>query len=69
MKMTWLIEHPPVSSFGPIYVPEKSGHLTFDPWAAKRFNSKEEAEQFMTKPDYIPFRSPWHAVSHGFDED
>lgn len=68
METHWLIEHPPVAGFGPIYVPAKPGHLTFNPWHAKWFDTEEQANEFMKRPGYIPFRLPWHAVSHGFED-
>lgn len=68
MKTAWLIEHP-TPGLGLVYAPEKGGWLTMNPFEAKRFNTKEEAEAFMKKPDHVSYGAGWSAVEHGFDED
>lgn len=69
----WLIEYEGAVP-SPVYVPEvfEHGCYTLDAWAAKRFETKAEAEQWMADPIFgsnhcMPFSAPWHAVEHGFD--
>jgi hypothetical protein len=62
-KSLWLVEY-----VGAIPCPVYAGRegYTCDPWAALKFLSKADAEEWMQRPDTIPFKSPWTAIPHGF---
>ena len=68
MKSYWLIEHP-TPGLGLVYVPAKPGFFTMNPWEAKRFDTEEQAKEFMTSLAHLRYNPPWKAVSHGFEED
>ena len=63
----WLIEYVGAVP-GPVYVPENyaltHGHYTMDPWEAKRFETKEQAEAWDFRHDY---NAPWEVIGHSFD--
>ena len=63
----WLIEYIEAQPC-PVYVPadfeRTNGQYTLDAWAARRFDSKEQAEEYMAS---VPYFAPWTAVQHGFD--
>ncbi len=67
----WLIEYVGAKP-SPTYAPEDftstHGCYTLDAWAAKRFETKAEAEDWMTNPNGMqPYHKPWAAVQHEFD--
>lgn len=59
----WLIEYTGTVPV-PVYVPAfHGGWLTCNPWAAKRFSTQKEAQDFMTEKNIT---EPWKAIEHGF---
>ena len=67
----WLIEYADAKP-SPVYVPasfaQNHGNYTLDAWAARRFETKEQAEAWMHNPDgCVVFDEPWVAREHGFD--
>lgn len=65
----WLIEFVGATPCA-AYAPTEPGWYTMNPWNAKCFDTKEEAESWMANPygnSDVPFRKPWAAVEHGFD--
>jgi hypothetical protein len=60
----WLVEYIGAKPL-PAYATE-GPWPTFDPWIAKSFGTKEEAEAWMTRPNIVPYDFPWLAVEHGF---
>lgn len=72
--VAWLIEYEGAVP-APVYVPQtfEDGCYTMNAWAAKRFQSKAEAERWMAKPIFNredsgqPFFAPWHATEHAFE--
>lgn len=62
----WLIEYVGAKPV-PVYVSASESWYTTNPWEAKRFYTKEQAEQYM-KTGAIPFTSPWAPVQHGFSD-
>jgi hypothetical protein len=60
----WLVEYKGAKPC-PVYATD-TGFPTCDPWQAKRFDTKEAAEAWMTRPDVVGYMEPWAATSHGF---
>jgi hypothetical protein len=60
----WLVEYKGAKPC-PVYATD-AGFPTCDPWQAKRFDTKEAAEAWMTRPDVVGYMEPWAATSHGF---
>jgi hypothetical protein len=66
----WLIEYANAVPV-PVYAPAKPGWYTTNPWDAKCFDTKGEAEAWMKEPygmaGSVPFSAPWEPREHGFD--
>lgn len=62
----WLIEFVGAKPC-PVYATDGPWH-TCNPWKAKRFDTRDEAEAWMARPNIVPFTFPWCATSHGFDD-
>ena len=63
-KTTWLVEY-----IGAVPCPVYATYWdlpTCDPWQAREFDTKEEAEAWMGRPNRVPYTKPWTAVEHGF---
>lgn len=64
-KTYWLIEY--VGGIPcPVYVQAEGSFHTCDPWKARRFASREEAELYMGNGQHVKFANPWMAVEHLF---
>ena len=62
-KSYWLIEHREAKPC-PVYVQARGDFYTCDPREAKRFPTREAAENWMECMHFLP---PWGAVQHGFE--
>lgn len=60
----WLVEYLRATPC-PVYARE-NGPLTCDPWEAKKFVAKEEAQAWMVRDGVVAFLPPWTAVEHKF---
>jgi hypothetical protein len=63
MTTAYLIEYTGAQPC-PVYVPEAAGYYTCDPWKARRFETREQANRYMDENGY---KGNWTAVEHGFD--
>lgn len=64
MKQCFLLESPLPGYSNPVYV-SVFGHMTSDPWHARRFETQQEAEDFKHQ---VKFVAKWQPVEHSFEE-
>ena len=64
-KTAWLVEYVGAKPV-PVYATGTPTGFTCDAYAAKHFETKEEAEAWMVRPHVVPFELPWAAIEHGF---
>lgn len=60
----WLVEHVEARPC-PIYATD-GPYPTCNPYEAEAFNTKEQAEAWMTRPGIVTYYFPWKPVLHGF---
>lgn len=60
----WLVEFVGAKPC-PVYATDGPWH-TCNPWEAISFDTREEAEAWMTRPGIVGYQHPWAACSHGF---
>jgi hypothetical protein len=64
LALKWLVEYVEAVPC-PVYTTDDLWP-TCDPWAAKRFETEEEAAAWMIRPGIVGYQYPWAPTHHGF---